>query len=318
MNLGTDVAVIGGGNSAMDTARAAKRAKGVKNVRLIYRRTKRYMPAEEEELQLAIEEGVEFLELVAPMGVKDGVLTCHVMELGAPDKSGRRSPVDTGKTVTYPCTTVIAAVGESIDESVDVGGNAVIGDRKRGPATVVEAIADATEAVNAICGLDVDADAAKNISADYQKPKNKHGDVKCECDCDASHDRRCLGCSTVCETCTEVCPNRANIAVSVPGKRERQIVHVDGMCNECGNCAIFCPYDSAPYKDKFTLFWSREDFDNSKNEGWLPKGDGSGVCLVRLDGQVREYDVTDASCGLYEDLRQIILAVRESYGYMVK
>ena len=64
----------------------------------------------------------------------------------------------------------------------------------------------------------------------------------------------------MCETCTEVCPNRANIAIAVPGKRMRQIIHVDGMCNECGNCAIFCPYDSRPYKDKFTLFWSREDF----------------------------------------------------------
>ena len=61
-------------------------------------------------------------------------------------------------------------------------------------------------------------------------------------------------CETVCENCVDVCPNRANIAVRVPGLDQEQIVHVDKMCNECGNCAVFCPYASAPYKDKFTLF----------------------------------------------------------------
>ena len=69
---------------------------------LVYRRTKRYMPADQEELEFALEDGVEFKELLAPVGVKDGVLTCHVMELGAPDASGRRSPVDTGKVAEVP------------------------------------------------------------------------------------------------------------------------------------------------------------------------------------------------------------------------
>ena len=79
----------------------------------------------------------------------------------------------------------------------------------------------------------------------------------------------------MCEVCADVCPNRANVAVAVPGMRQRQIVHVDGMCNECGNCAVFCPYDSQPYRDKFTLFWSREDFDHSENPGFLPQGGGA-------------------------------------------
>ena len=134
----------------MDTARAVKRLPGVEHVRLVYRRTRRYMPAEEEELRLALEEGVEFLELLAPKGVKDNILTCAVMELGAPDASGRRAPVPTGRTQELPCTTLIAAVGERIDESVDVGPWPVIGDRRQGPATVVEAIADAIQASRAI------------------------------------------------------------------------------------------------------------------------------------------------------------------------
>ena len=115
MNIGKDVVVLGGGNTAMDVARAAKRLPGVENVRLIYRRTKRYMPADEEELQLAIEDGVEFLELLAPVGAENGKLKCSVMELGAPDASGRRSPVDTGRTEEYPADTIIAAIGETID-----------------------------------------------------------------------------------------------------------------------------------------------------------------------------------------------------------
>ena len=332
------VAVIGGGNTAMDAARAAKRIPGVERVRLVYRRDKRNMPADEEELALALEDGVEFMELLSPIGVKDGVLTCRVMELGERDASGRRAPVDTGREVTMPASAVITAVGEKVDSElfaangVELGKKGlpvvgdtmescaenvfVVGDARRGPATVVEAIADASAAAVAIAAMDPNADVEKNVTDDYFKPKGKHGNL-CT-DCDHCSDTRCLGCATVCETCTEVCPNRANIHVAVPGKRQRQIVHVDGMCNECGNCGTFCPYDSRPYRDKFTLFWSREDFEGSENEGWLPKGDGSGVCLVRLGGQVREYDVTDSSCGLYEDIRQLILAVRKDYGYLVR
>ena len=338
LDLGSDVVVIGGGNTAMDAARAAKRVPGVEHVRLVYRRTKRYMPADEEELALALEDGVEFMELLAPVGVKDGLLTCKVMELGAPDESGRRSPVDTGRTAQVPATAVITAVGEHVDDALfaangvgldrkgrpvvgenmatAVPGVYAVGDARRGPATVVEAIADATRAAQDIVELVSDLYTDRNISPDFNKPFDKKGDL-CA-DCDSCGDTRCLGCPTVCEVCADVCPNRANVAVAVPGKRQRQIVHVDGMCNECGNCGTFCPYDSRPFKDKFTLFWSREDFDHSENEGYLPKGDGSGVCLVRLDGQVAEYDVSDPKCGLPEDIRALISAVRADYGYLVK
>ena len=192
----------------------------------------------------------------------------------------------------------------------------VIGDRRRGPATVVEAIADAIQASRAIVEWETGTYTDQNICEDYNRSFSKKGDL-CS-DCDGCADTRCLGCPTVCEVCADVCPNRANIAVAVPGKRQRQIVHVDGMCNECGNCATFCPYESRPYRDKFTLFWSREDFDSSENEGWLPApGENSG-CLVRLDGQVREYQVEDSGCGLLGDLRLLILAVQDHYGYLLR
>ena len=337
LNLGKNVVVIGGGNTAMDAARAAKRIPGVEKVSLVYRRTKRYMPADQEELEFALEDGVEFRELLAPVGVKDGVLTCHQMELGAPDASGRRSPVDTGKVVEVPACTVITAVGEKVDTdlytsnglAVDNRGKAVvnadtlesslknvfvIGDGQKGPGTVVEAIAGATKAAKAIQDFDTEKYVEKNVNPDYQAPLGKRGDL-CD-DCKNCSEIRCLGCATVCETCTEVCPNRANVAVWVPGKRMRQIIHVDGMCNECGNCGTFCPYDSRPYKDKFTLFWSEEDFANSENEGFLRLE--NGLTRVRLGGQVKEYNVDDANCGLYEDLRKLICAVYTNYTYLLK
>ena len=71
LDLGENVVVIGGGNTAMDTARAAKRNKGVKKVSLVYRRTKRYMPADAEELEMAIEDGVEFAELLSPVKLEN-------------------------------------------------------------------------------------------------------------------------------------------------------------------------------------------------------------------------------------------------------
>lgn len=102
LDLGKNVVVIGGGNTAMDTARAAKRTKGVEHVYLVYRRTKRYMPADEEELVMAVEDGVEFKELLAPKAQENGMLLCDVMKLGEMDASGRRGVVATGETVSVP------------------------------------------------------------------------------------------------------------------------------------------------------------------------------------------------------------------------
>ena len=335
MNIGKDVVVLGGGNTAMDVARAAKRIPGVENVRLIYRRTKRYMPADEEELQLAIEDGVEFLELLAPVGAENGKLKCSVMELGAPDASGRRSPVDTGRTEEYPADTIIAAIGETIDTSLyaelgvemDAKGRPVVdanmmtteagvyavGDSRRGPATVVEAIADSAKAAAAIAGISYDKYAEENVAADEKLYTAKKG-VQSR-DTSKTPDDRCLGCPTVCEVCTDVCPNRANVAIHVPGKCKAQIIHVDGMCNECGNCEVFCPYKGGrPYKDKFTLYWTEEDFLDSTNEGFLPL-EGTQV-KVRLDGKVETVDVAGET-DLSADAVAVIRTVLKDYAYLI-
>ena len=90
------VVVVGAGNTAMDAARVAKRM-GAETSTIVYRRTKKEMPADEHELMLAIEEGVQLVELAAPVEQKDGTLRLEKMKLGEPDASGRRAPVGTGE-----------------------------------------------------------------------------------------------------------------------------------------------------------------------------------------------------------------------------
>ena len=118
LNIGKHVLVVGGGNTAMDSCRTAKRLGG--DVTLVYRRSEAEMPARLEEVKHAKEEGINFLTLHNPIeyiadekgAVKAAVL--QVMELGEPDASGRRSPVPIeGKTVTLDVDQVIVAVGVS-------------------------------------------------------------------------------------------------------------------------------------------------------------------------------------------------------------
>lgn len=339
LKLGKNVVVVGGGNSAMDAARAAKRTDGVENVYLVYRRTKRYMPADEEELVLAVKDGVEFKELLAPVSHENGVLICEQMKLGEADASGRSKPEPTGVMVEIPADTVLAAVGESVDTAyfesngiaVNERGRAVlnsltmetgldnvyvVGDAAYGPATVVKAIANAQAAAREIgkkLGVAMPVfNLEAKASAETIMPKKgvlASGAEKCEAD-------RCLSCANICENCVDVCPNRANIEVIVPGKTMPQIVHVDIMCNECGNCKTFCPYNSAPYKDKFTVFENEKDFNDSTNQGFYFVTDTPLTARVRLGAQVKDYKIFDRNCGLYEDIRMLIQTIFIDYKYL--
>ncbi len=335
VRIGKNVAVIGGGNTAMDVARAAKRVPDVENVYLVYRRDKRNMPADEEELELAIEDGVEFKELLAPVSLENGKLICDVMELSTPDASGRRSPKATGARTEILADTVIAAVGEKVDSTVyqknglqmdekgcvavdketlesNVSGVFVVGDGLNGPATVVEAIRDASLAVNRILestergGIQIPTDisaaeAKKGILAHSHEMKEKE---------------RCLECNHMCECCVDVCPNRANLSIKVEGMEMPQIIHVDRMCNECGNCKSFCPYSSAPYKDKFTMFHTVEDFHDSKNAGFVLEDQNTLTFKVRLGNNVETCILSKDDCSLEKELKNLILAVYNNYGYI--
>ncbi len=264
VDLGKNVVVIGGGNTAMDTARAAKRTQGVEKVSLVYRRTKRYMPADEEELVMAVEDGVEFAELLAPVKLEQGQLYCRKMKLGDFDESGRRGVIETDEIVTVLADTVIAAVGEKVPGAFYEANNIAVDGKKRpmvnqdtletsvkgvyvagdglyGPATVVEGIRDGKKAAEAIIGKSLAEDLFK--LSDETVIYGRKGSLAEEAE--GSDTVRCLSCSSYCENCVEVCPNRANISLKVPGMEKHQIIHVDYMCNECGNCRSFCPWDSA-------------------------------------------------------------------------
>ena len=337
VSLGKYVVVIGGGNTAMDTARAAKRNAGVEHVYLIYRRTRRYMPADEEELVMALEDGVEFKELLSPVKLENGQLLCKVMQLSDYDVSGRRGVTETGETVWVPADTVIAAVGEKVPTDwYQANGLAVsekgrlyvdektlktsddnvyaAGDGLYGPSTVVEAIRDGRKVAEAIAGEVLARDFDK--LAEEEKVYAKRGVLKEE-QKETKEAGRCLGCSTICENCVEVCPNRANIAIQVPGMEKHQIIHVDYLCNECGNCKSFCPYSSAPYLDKFTLFATEADMENSKNQGFAVLNQETRRCKVRFFGKNFIWE-PEKPAGLPDGLGRMIETVCRDYSYLIR
>jgi heterodisulfide reductase subunit A len=175
---GARVAVVGGGNVAIDAARTARRLGS--EVTLVYRRTRHEMPAYEEEIQGALDEGVTFLDLAAPARVvmensRVTGLECLKNELGPPDDSGRRRPQPLeGSEFMVPCDAVIPAIGQSVHAPWAAGETALdwlprrtlvvnpqtmqtslphvfaAGDAVTGPATVIEAVAGAHTAVEAM------------------------------------------------------------------------------------------------------------------------------------------------------------------------
>ncbi len=98
-----------------------------------------------------------------------------------------------------------------------------------------------------------------------------------------------------------------------------QVLHVDAMCNECGNCKVFCPYESAPYLDKFTLFASEADFNDSKNDGFyvISPDPQAPVCGVRFLGVASVWKKGEAS-GIVQGLQDFMMAVLTDYPYLIQ
>lgn len=290
LELGKNICVIGGGDVAIDAARAAKRIDSASQVAIIYRRTKALMKASVEEITHADNEGVIINELLNPISFNNGILQCEVMYLGEIDDSDRRKPLKTSKVISLPCDTLIIAIGEHVDDHIllendiklnernyplvndkyetNIANVYVAGDMKQGPKTVVEAIADGKKIAQAILNKenltsDIKATDFTPQKAPYYERKGLINTVLS----DENEAKRCLGCNYVCELCVDVCPNRANIQIKVDNTV--QILHIDSMCNECGNCQVFCPHSGKPYRDKFTLFANEADFNDSSNKGFV-------------------------------------------------
>lgn len=333
ITLGKKVVVVGGGDVAMDCARAAKRVAGVEEVTIVYRRTIANMPAEKEEIAMALEDGVVIKELLAPMSYFGKNLNCEIMELGDKDSTGRCSIRGTCNMQNIEADVVIGATGARVQKQffkgleVDEKGLVVInsanetsmagvyvaGDCRKGASTIVKAVADgkiiAKDILNKTkLGHDFVRYSVKQDEAEVYSRKG----VLAEAVKDESDGNRCLVCDQICEICVDVCPNRANVKVLVNGTH--QILHLDGMCNECGNCGIFCPHTGNPYKDKVTLFWTEEDFEDSTNVGFLPIG--QDAFMVRTEnGNVLKHVLGDGQLSL--PLQEMLAAVLKDYDYYV-
>lgn len=303
LNPGKHVVVVGAGNTAMDCARAALRVPGVEKTTIVYRRSPQEMPAWREEYEEALDDGVNFRFLSNPERFDaDGTLRLRVMKLGDKDAKGRRQPVETDETFTLQADSLITAIGEQQDTDalsamgvpLDASGwpevnddgetrlaNVfMIGDVQRGPSSIVAAIGTARRATDLIL-------ARENIPSHHGDKywnnvnpaeiyRRKGAIAVTQVDKDqrdafvVGEAARCLECNYVCSKCVDVCPNRANVSIAVPHFQDRyQTLHLDAWCNECGNCAQFCPWQERPYKDKITVFSLPQDFDNSSNPGFL-------------------------------------------------
>ncbi len=367
-NLTGKVVVVGGGNTAMDSARSALRLPGVESVQVLYRRTEQQMPADREEYDSALKDGAEFIFLSSPESFSQGRLTCRRMKLGAADAGGRPRPEPTEETFEIPCGALITAVGEQADDQLlarygvsaegvnpdtlesQQEGVYLIGDVRSGPATVVRASADAMKAcediIDRVLGDVVEHDhghdhdhESESISSEEQehireaelsffaelrekrrgvRPQLAAEEFDQEEDFAEYESSRCLECSYLCNICVEVCPNRANVAVDVRRldhfSDPYQIVHLDGYCNECGNCATFCPWEGKPYTQKITVFSRMEDFTRSENPGFFLEGD---VLHLRWDNAEHTLDEEELlSLDIDEDALVLIGHVLRSYRYL--
>ncbi len=356
MDLGKKAVIIGGGDTAMDAVRVAKRLTG-SPATLLYRRTIKEMPASPEELEGAFEEDSILQELVTPKRVilENGrvkALECLRNKLGEPDASGRRRPVVIeGSEFLVETDAVITAIGQEPDLgflagsaitrlkngsiAADAQGYAGVarvyagGDVVEGPESIIAACADGLKAAEAICadlGIRFDEPASNpavltedeillvkkmRIRKEAQnKPPMLPVESRMNFDLiegsliegiaklEAS---RCLQCTTFCDKCVEVCPNRANFTykidpvswqVPVYGCQDghliqsgtkayrvaqnRQIIHIDDFCNECGDCATFCVHNGKPYTEKPRLFFKREDYDLEKDNAYHIEKTGNG------------------------------------------
>ena len=334
--LGRRVGVVGGGNSALDAARTAKRLVGPKGeVTIFYRRTEREMPADPEEIREALAEGIGLELLCAPERVilREGRVAgfqCSRMELGRLDASGRPRPVKLEcSQFTVELDSLIQAIGQrvvldflpegrpAVDpatlrtglERVLAGGDAV-----RGASSLIQAIADGKKAAEAVireAGLDPPPgisppddrepdwkDLALRQARRSPEPPALEASPQAEpgfgLETEALEPEqaraeagRCLQCDLLCNICVSVCPNRANLALETEpqtfpiqaafrdGEEVRirtleevrlkdrfQIVNLADFCNECGNCATFCPTAGAPYQDKARFHLSAESFES--------------------------------------------------------
>ncbi|MBU1432987.1 FAD-dependent oxidoreductase [Myxococcota bacterium] len=333
VEIGPRVAVIGGGDVAMDSARTATRLGAT--VSVIYRRTRAEMPADPEEIEGLIAEAIPLYELASPKrliveGDQLKGLVCDKMELGLKGPDGRRRPVETGEEIRFDLDTLILAVsqrpvldffgdlpieltpkgdikidpitGETSLQGVYAGGDTA----GAGAASAVKASGDGKRIADRIIGRqtkphlsaieDINAALIKRAERVYGvtlphrlKPQPRDFDevlLTLSDEAAQAEAARCLDCDSFCSLCVGVCPNRAlftyafeGVSVAVPTLSPAadgglvatlgetfeviqgpQVAVVTDCCNECGDCATFCPTAGRPYRDKPRFYFNEAEF----------------------------------------------------------
>jgi len=247
-HLGENIIIIGGGNTAMDVARTAKRiAKPGNTVKVLYRRTRTEMPADVDEIKALLSEEIELHELLAPeklvmSGNRITSIVCAKMQLVKSENDSRLTPVKIeGEFVEFPVDSLIPALGQEIDidfinprdlvtakgsYETSIPGVFVGGDAMRGAATIVKAVGDGRKAAIQIAAKSGIVLPSEKLSSDKKMTHNdfivrKSKRIKIDSSIAADHPAftaeaaiqeasRCQFCGDVCSVCVTVCPNRAN------------------------------------------------------------------------------------------------------------
>jgi 2-oxoacid:acceptor oxidoreductase gamma subunit (pyruvate/2-ketoisovalerate family) len=271
------VVVVGGGNTAIDSARSAHRL-GAKEVRIIYRRTRNEMPAISEEVDDAIDEGIAIEFLCSPVKISrvngKRSLTCERMELGKPDDSGRRRPeVLAGSEFEIPCDRVILAIGQAADLSllpenarlskdrpIEAGGEAPVypaGDLLTNEGTVTAAIG---------CGRDMALLLHERFSGEklYAEQPDSGTVVRADrirlqhFERHSRHEERAL----------PIADRRSfdEVRQGLDDVDEARRCLSCGVCNSCDRCVTYCP-DGVLRRDGNEIIF---DYEYCK---------GCGICM---------------------------------------
>jgi len=178
------------------------------------------------------------------------------------------------------------------------------------------ALLDAVNEAEIICFEKIDVDAISELAKKAKEDinyKNK-GDGKILEDKLPIFD--CF--KNKCGICVDVCPNRANIKVCAEGFiAPYQIVHIENMCNECGNCHVFCTKGGFPYLKKITLFNDLEEFKDSENSGFL-RIDENKFLLRNESKKEYEYEYDSNSNSEKNEIEKLLEAIVKDYPYLIK
>lgn len=382
INIGEKIIILGGGNTAIDAARTALRVAGKKNqVTILYRRSRKEMPADADEIEAALAEGIQLIELASPSEIlaeNNRVigLRCNRMKLGKKDNSGRAQPIPIENSeFILEADTIIPAFGQalSIDfiekhllkiqnkstRETSIPNLFIGGDAYRGASTIISAVADGRFTAETIIRKALGDKAVKTLEHANKKltrevlhhkksrrePRvvslhpqplafdtitlTETGLTKEEAIAEAN---RCLYCDELCDVCVTVCPNRAFHAYELTPfsktihkatrynghtkivedgefhiTQSYQVFNIEDFCNECGNCATFCPTNGAPYKDKPRVALSRKALDHLEN-GYYREGhtilykENTRLHSLKLNGNTFHYTTEGIEATLNSNL----------------